>query len=75
MLGINLVFLPPYSPNLNLIERLWRFVKKEVLYCEFYSTFLKFKSAVDMCLSKIITKHYNSELQSLLNLKFQTFET
>jgi transposase len=75
MLGITLVFLPPYSPNLNLIERLWRFVKKEVLYCEFYATFIEFKSAIDMCLSKIITKHYKSDLQSLLNLKFQTFET
>ena len=30
--GIELLFLPPYSPNLNLIERLWKFVKKEVLY-------------------------------------------
>jgi transposase len=27
-LGIELLFLPPYSPNLNLIERLWKFVKK-----------------------------------------------
>jgi len=75
MLGINLVFLPPYSPNLNLIERLWRFVKKEVLYCKFYSTFMEFKSAIDTCLNKIITKHHKKELQSLLNLKFQTFET
>jgi hypothetical protein len=49
--------------------------KKEGLYCEFYATFLEFKSAIDMCLSKIITKQYKSELQSLLNLKFQTFET
>ena len=31
-LGIELLFLPPYSPNLNLIERLWKFVKKDVLY-------------------------------------------
>ena len=30
-LGIELLFLPSYSPNLNLIERLWKFVKKEVL--------------------------------------------
>ena len=30
--GIELLFLPPYPPNLNLIERLWKFVKKEVLY-------------------------------------------
>ena len=27
-LGIELLYLPPYSPNLNLIERLWKFVKK-----------------------------------------------
>ena len=26
-LGIELVFIPPYSPNLNVIERLWKFVK------------------------------------------------
>ena len=30
-LGIELLFLPPYAPNLNLSERLWKFVKKEVL--------------------------------------------
>ncbi len=31
LMGINLVFLPPYSPNLNLIERLWKFIRKKVL--------------------------------------------
>ena len=31
-LQIELIFLPPYSPNLNLIERLWKFVKKQCLY-------------------------------------------
>jgi len=36
-LGIELLYLPPYSPNLNLIERLWRFVKKQVLYSKHYS--------------------------------------
>ncbi len=30
-LGITLKYLPPYSPNLNLIERLWRFFKKKVV--------------------------------------------
>ena len=29
---VQIIFLPPYSPNLNLIERLWRFLKKIVLY-------------------------------------------
>jgi len=28
VLGINILFLPPYSPNLNLIERLWKFTKR-----------------------------------------------
>jgi len=36
-LGIELFYLPAYSPNLNLIERLWRFVKKEVLYSKYSS--------------------------------------
>ena len=31
-LGIELLFLPPYSPNLNLIERFWKFVNKQCLY-------------------------------------------
>ena len=33
---IQLHFLPPYSPNLNLIERLWKFYKKETLYNRYY---------------------------------------
>jgi transposase len=72
-LGIHLVFLEPYSPNLNLIERLWRFVKKEVLYNKFYSKFQEFKGAVSTCLEKVIQGEYADELQSLLTLKFQTF--
>lgn len=31
-LQIELLYLPPYSPNLNLIERLWKLVKKKCLY-------------------------------------------
>ena len=42
-LGISILFLPPYSPNLNLIERLWKFVKKKCLYNRYHETFCHFK--------------------------------
>jgi transposase len=70
--NIELVFLPAYSPNLNLIERLWKFVKKQCLYSKYYSEFTRFKSAIIDCLQKTHS-HYKQELDSLLTLNFQTF--
>ena len=72
-LNIELLFLPSYSPNLNLIERLWRFVKKKVLYARHYGTFQDFRGAIDGCLSKIGTEH-RKELKSFMTHKFQTFQ-
>jgi transposase len=72
-LNIELLFLPSYSPNLNLIERLWRFVKKKVLYGRHYATFAAFRGAIDGCLSKIPTEH-RRELKCLMTHKFQTFK-
>src|SRR5260370_2326995 len=37
-LNIELLFLPSYSPSLNLIERLWRVIKKKALYARHYDT-------------------------------------
>ena len=71
-LDIELLFLPPYSPNLNLIERLWKFVKKEVLYSKYYDKFEKFKGAITNCLEETETKHKKA-IDSLLTLKFQAF--
>ena len=71
-LGIELLFLPPYSPNLNLIERLWKFVKKDVLYSKYYDNFESFKQAITNCLKQTETKHKKA-LDTLLTLKFQTF--
>ena len=72
-LGIELLFLPPYSPNLNLIERLWKFVKKKCLYAKYYQTFTDFKQAIIACLSETDGIHHQ-ELHTLLAPNFQTFE-
>jgi len=72
-LGIELLFLPSYSPNLNLIERLWKFVKRQCLYSEYYSSFESFRCAITGCLDELETKH-KDELKSLLTLRFQTFK-
>ena len=72
-LGIELLFLPPYSPNLNLIERLWKFVKKQCLYSRYYEKFADFKQAIQDCLTDLSSK-FKEQLASLLTLNFQTFE-
>ncbi len=72
-LEIELLFLPSYSPNLNLIERFWKFVKKQCLYSKFYSQFNDFKKAISNCIENAHTEHKNS-LETLLTLKFQSFK-
>jgi transposase len=72
-LHIELLYLPSYSPNLNLIERLWKFVKKKCLYAKYYSDFPLFCSAISDCLAQPHIQ-YKSELDSLLTLKFQSFK-
>lgn len=72
-LQIELLFLPAYSPNLNLIERLWKFVKKEALYSHYYQDFATFKTAITQVLNETSGKHKQA-LDSLLTLNFQTFE-
>ena len=72
-LQIELLYLPPYSPNLNLIERLWKFVKKTCLYSKYYAHFTDFKQAISDCLAQTHTT-YKKDLDSLLTLNFQTFE-
>jgi transposase len=71
-LNIHLEFLPSYSPNLNLIERMWKFIKKQVLYGKHYGTFGDFCAAIDGCLAKIPTDH-REKLNSLMTHNFQTF--
>ena len=72
-LNIELLFLPPYSPNLNLIERLWKLTKKEVLCSKYYDNFSLFCNAISSFLSTM-EKTHKKELDSLLTLNFQLFD-
>ncbi len=72
-LGMTLECLPAYSPNLNLIERVWKFVKKKVLYSIYYADFAAFTAAIDQCLADTQDR-YKEELSTLLTLNFQTFK-
>jgi len=68
-LGIQLKFLPPYSPNLNLIERLWKFMKKKVKANKYYKTFQEFTAAIHDFFKNI--SQYKTELEKLLTLNFE----
>jgi transposase len=72
-LGIELLYLPSYSPNLNLIERLWKLVKKQCLYSKYYPDFLSFKTTISNFLGTANKTHL-PEMNSLLTLNFQTFD-
>ena len=72
-LHITLLFLPTYSPNLNLIERLWKFVKAECLYSHHYENFTDFKKSIEECLKETTGKHHK-KLSTLLTRKFQLFK-
>ena len=71
---IELMYLPVYSPNLNLIERLWRFSKKKLLSNKYYSSFIKFETVLKRFFELKIHRMKN-ELKSLMTNKFQIYET
>lgn len=71
-INIKLLFLPAYSPNLNIIERLWKLAKKHVLYGQYYPSPMHFYQAIISFFEQIDS--YQNELKSLLTLKFQTFD-
>ncbi|MGH2645087.1 MAG: IS630 family transposase [Chitinophagaceae bacterium] len=72
-IGIHLLFLPPYSPNLNIIERLWKFTKKKILYAKYYDKPAEFHLAIQTFFENI-NQEYQKELKRLLTLKFQFFD-
>jgi transposase len=69
---IEILFLPAYSPNLNLIERLWKLVRKRSLTNRYFDCFAKFVAALDGCLDAV-NDELREEVESLLTLKFQFF--
>jgi transposase len=72
-LGVTLLFLPSYSPNLNLIERLWKFMKRRSLYGRYHPTFAEFRAAIEETMDGLSTIHA-VPLKKLMSLKFQQFE-
>jgi transposase len=67
----HLVFLPAYSPNLNLIERLWKFLRKEALN-RWHKTFEAMQEAVAAVLDHL--GEYREELTTLMREEFPIVE-
>lgn len=63
---IKQVFLPPYSPNLNLVKRLWKFLRKKIINTGFYRTKEEFRRAVKRFFKNIA--EFKEELETLLTL-------
>jgi transposase len=72
-LGIELLYLPGYAPNLNRIERLWRFIKREALYGRYHASFADFKGAIEGTMSELGGKH-KEKLATLMTHNFQVFD-
>lgn len=71
-LCIELLFLPTYSPNLNLIERYWKFVRKKCLNSKYYESFDLFKEAIISTI-KQSNNLLKKELATLITHNFQSF--
>ena len=71
-LGIHLEYIPPYSPNLNLIERLWKFVK-EGLLTKYYDDFSLFCEKIGSILDST-TQTNKAKVEKLMSEKVQLFD-
>jgi transposase len=72
-LGIRLLYLPSYSPNLNLIERLWGFAKRQSVHGKYHPNFASFRGAIEETLAQLTTTHAG-KLETLMTLNFQEFD-
>jgi transposase len=69
-LGIHLVYLPTYSPNLNLIERVWKLVKSKVLNSAYFETFADFSKNISKCVNTLHSD-LRDEMLSIITENFQ----
>lgn len=70
---LKLEFLPPYSPNLNLIERFWRFVKDKLVKNQYYKKYKTFRAKAFQLLNH--TDEYIDEFKTLMVEKFEIIKT
>ncbi len=66
------VFLPPYSPNLNLIERFWKYLRQKIINSTFYRTKGQFRTAVLDFFDRL--PEFGDDLTSLLTRKFHILD-
>lgn len=67
------VFLPPYSPNLNLIERRWKFPRQKIIDTAFYRTKGQFKTAVLDFFDRL--PEFGHQLTSRMGLKSHVLDS
>lgn len=73
--NIHLLFLPPYSPNLNLIERFWKLLKKQVLSGQWYKTKKEFMEAIYNFIDQVNQGDFDKQIHAIMKPKFQTLKT
>ncbi len=72
-MGIELHYLPPYSPNLNPIERLWKVMNEHARNNKYFATAKEFRQSIDEFFNDTLPK-IGSALTSRINDNFQTFD-
>jgi transposase len=73
-LKIELLFLPSYSPNLNLIERIWRWLRSDCLNGNYFESFDELRYTIRQSLLMVSYGKKKEEMDSLLALNFQLFD-
>ena len=75
-LKIHLVFLPPYSPNLNIIERFWKYLREKTLHGKYYDTVNVFHAAIRKGIDCVNSdSSWKQEIASRLSENIQFFDT